>query len=115
MKKLIVSIFLFICILFSCCDNGIEQINEPLLGTWEFNKTEYIKFMESDIFIMNDSIQGQYDMDSEDDTEIYYYYCSESEETEGDGYMFILNKNGKAMTVKSLPLHEEEIIKMTKK
>lgn len=115
MKKFIIGLSLFICILFSCCDNGLEQINEPLLGTWTFNKTEYIKFMESDIFIMNDSIQGQYDMDSENDTEIWYYYISESEETEGDGYMIILKKENKSMTVKNLPLHEDETIIMNKK
>ena len=115
MKKLTFTLILFISILLFGCDKGLEQINEPLLGTWTFNKTEYINFMKSDIFVMNDSIQGQYDMDKEDDTKIWYYYCSVSEETEGDGYMIILKKEGKSMTVKDLPLHEGETITMNKK
>lgn len=109
---------LFILTLFFVvgCDHGEEQPNQFLTGYWEFNnKTEYIQFMGDDVFIMNDTIQGQYETDSELDNEIWYYYISKSEETEGDGYMYILERNKKYFKIYNLPLHEGDTIKIYKK
>ena len=110
----------FICILilslFIACDNGLDQLNDWLVGTWNINdKTEYVMFSSDDVFIMNDSIKGSYEISEDGDTEIFYYYISNTGNTEGYGYMSILKREKNSAIVKDFPMHENDTIKLLKK
>lgn len=104
------------CLLLISCDKGVDQYNNWLLGKWNFNdNTEYIYFMEEDCFIMNDTIQGAYEVQEEDDNELWYYYISKSGNTKGTGVMICEDIFKDHMTIENLPLHEEETIKIFRK
>ena len=113
MKRIIIVFILLLS--FISCDKGKSQYNEWLTGTWKFNQTEYINFYSDDVFIMNDTIQGQYEVNDENDRHIFYYYISKSEETEGFGYMYVLEIKKYEVTVKDLPLHEGDTIVLKNK
>ena len=115
MKKILICLILS-AFMFIACDKGLPQYNEFLCGTWTFNNdTEYISFTSDDAFIMNDSIQGSYEVEYEGDTEIFYYYMSESGETSGYGFMEIVDRIKHGFVIKNLPMHEGEEIKIYKK
>ena len=113
-KKIILTILL--SFLFITCDKEVSQYNEWMLGKWTFNdNTEYIQFMKDDVFIMNDSIQGSYEVQEEDDNELWYYYISKSGYTKGYGIMICEDIYRDHMEITNLPLHEDETIKVFKK
>lgn len=114
MRKLIL---LFVSVvLLSSCDEGRDQYNNWLTGKWEFNdKTEYINFFDDDVFIMNDTIQGSYEVQDGDDKDLWYYYISKSGLTTGYGIMSFSNVSKNKMTVYGMPLHEEEQIEIYRK
>ena len=115
---MIKKIFLILvgCLLICSCDDGKPQYNDWLTGTWEFNnKKEYINFMEDDVFIMNDTIQGSYEIEDEEDVNIFYYYISNTGNTEGYGYMTVEVIERKSLTIANMPMHEGETIKIYRK
>ena len=114
MRKLIL---LFVSVvLLSSCDEGRDQYNNWLTGKWEFNdKTEYINFFDDDVFIMNDTIQGSYEVQDGDDKDLWYYYISKSGLTTGYGIMSFSDVSKNKMTVYGMPLHEEEQIEIYRK
>ena len=104
MRKLIL---LFVSVvLLSSCDEGRDQYNNWLTGKWEFN---------DDVFIMNDTIQGSYEVQDGDDKDLWYYYISKSGLTTGYGIMSFSDVSKNKMTVYGMPLHEEEQIEIYRK
>ena len=116
MKKLLLVIL--IALSLACCkpnDEEPTQHNDWLIGKWSIEnyEGEYINFTNRDIFIMNDSLTGSYEIQTEDDKTIWFYVISDSEEFEEDGEMIFSDiKYHKSMMVEGMPLHEEEIIKL---
>ena len=113
MKKIIY--ITLVSILFICCDKEVSQYNDWMIGQWSFNETEYIRFMNDDVFIMNDTIQGSYEVEDENDTELWYYYISTTGNTKGYGTMICEDIFNDHMQITNLPLHEGETIKIYKK
>lgn len=111
MKKILICLMLCTFIFISC-EKGESQHNEFLQGRWNYNNTEYIYFYDDDAFIVNDTIQGNYEVEYEGDKEIFYYYMSESGETSGYGFMNILSEYSDGFLIENLPLHEGEKIKI---
>lgn len=91
MKKLIILATIFLSSILLCtCRNDDEptQYNDWLMGKWQIeNSDEYIYFTHRDIFIMNDTLNGSYEVQEEDDKTIWFYVISDSEEFEEDGEM----------------------------
>ena len=114
MRKLIL---LFVSvILFNSCNKNTDQYNNWLTGKWEFNnKTEYIDFFDDDVFIMNDTIQGSYEIQDADDKDLWYYYISKSGLTTGYGIMSLSNITKNKMIVYGMPLHDEEFLEIYRK
>lgn len=98
------------------CDKGADQYNDWLFGRWNFNdNTEYIQFMEEDCFIMNDTIQGAYEVQDENDNELWYYAISKSGNSVDYGTMKCEDIYKDHMIVEDLPFHKGESIKIYKK
>ncbi len=113
MKKfLVILLTLFI---FSSCGNEEPrpQYNEWLTGTWYFNQTEYITFYDDDVFIMNDTIQGAYDVQDDNDVDVWYYWVSINDEELFD--TGIMHCDKKTMKVTDLPTHKGTIIQIYRK
>lgn len=111
-------IILSCCILsmsFSCHNDKDElQYNDYIIGTWEIENYpgEFIKFFPTDIFIMNDTIMGNYDIEEDNDKELWYYACDESD-NEYEGIMYVSDIHyKKSICIKGLPTHEEENLKI---
>ena len=115
-KPLILATIFLSSILLCTCRKDYEptQYNDWLMGKWQIeNSDEYIYFSHRDIFIMNDTLNGSYEVQEKDDKTIWFYVISDSEEFEEDGEMVFSEIDyHKSMMVEGLPLHEEENIKI---
>ena len=119
MKYIFYIITLVFCtILFSnfSCHNDHDplQYNDWIEGKWQFeNSNEYIQFFPNDMFIMNDTITGNYDIEDATDKHIWFYCINDNEDIEEDGFFDVLDiKYKKSLTIKNLPRHEGETHKI---
>lgn len=110
---LYIAIVSFLLCLVSC-EQEDYQWNKNLTGHWEFNnKTEYIEFTEYDTFTMNDTINGVYEIQEEDDRNVWYYYEALGSEDDiyGSGEMILEYIDNNTISLFNMPLHEN--IKIT--
>nr|DAR02354.1 MAG TPA: Protein involved in gliding motility 9 Secretion System Type.5A [Crassvirales sp.] len=119
MKKLLLLCASLLCL--NSCDDANDtfkqNFNEVIVGYWDINSPKgYIEFYPDNLFIMNDSIYGNYNFPSEQTNKADIYWESDSGNS-GEGVLELKNYIGSYtnIMVTGLPYRELETVILTKK